>query len=122
MVLQLVTAGLAFTAQFAGVPTRASVVMATSLESPNYVRSGVLGASTFTADPVNVEPKNFKGIKSFESKFAYAHINDSSVGPPCGICHHQVSAAFPFSLAHTCFKVLPASFALHSLTREPARA
>ena len=101
MVLQLVTAGLAFTAQFAGVPTRASVVMATSLESPNYVRSGSLAPSTFTAAPVNVEPKNFKGIKSFESKFAYAHINDSSVGPPCGICHHQVSAASPFlSLSH----------------------
>ena len=101
MVLQLVTAGLAFTAQFAGVPTRASVVMATSLESPNYVRSGVLGASTFTAAPVNTEAKNFKGIKSFESKFAYAHINDSSVGPPCGICHHQVSAASAVcSLSH----------------------
>lgn len=42
-----------------------------------------------------VKKASVKAVKSFESKFSMAPIvTDSSVGPPCGICHHQGSGSW----------------------------
>ena len=106
--LSLVSASLSFQAPgvFMNAPApRAAVSMGTGAMADTFLFGAPtpIGTMSFDADftgkvvktdapvaaPETAKPK--KAIKSAEWNFVYGRMEDSSVGPPCGICYWQGS-------------------------------
>ena len=111
MIASLVVTALGFNVQSATLATQGrapAVSMAWGGPAPQelkgsrqvmgYYREGC-GRGTFKvsaeyeAAVAAIKPKKLGATVSFTSQFAKARVTDSSIGPPCGIAHHQGSGS-----------------------------
>ena len=106
--LSLVASALAFNAPGIAMQTQArssAVSMYSTISEPTVGKTLVdsrepsgFGKGELVGMVVSTN-KKVKSIKSFESKFSMARVEDNTAGPPCGIAHHQGSGTKPHTTA-----------------------